>query len=438
MCGHICPSLCGERCVQKCVECERVEIKSCIQIELHCQHTFDLELLDRHNRLQDVYAIESDGHIMSLALSKEFGTAPTCPTCLAPITDVRRYAAGLQIKALPDNIDRMIAKMGRKLNAFEEGLTRKVREMDMDFAGFCRKIRPSPMAAKVNQRLVWERGESFMEVQRKVTDFRGKNKSRVRKASSCAAVLDLIVTVDDVVKPFQANAVEVESFIGRPDIFTSPNFSFDLRYDLLFLRIRLAILQEALRMSEFLKPLNDPSQQIQALAQGLRTLTSQESVRNVIVAEEAIGKCEGRKMACIEVELRLVQLSFHIVARSSGVTSKTDTEKCCERVMRLCRQYPDTAGKFLKSYRNVERCLKSSQPLVSVYTADTVDVWRRWGRHVVGHLSKCKYGHPYSTATFDGCPDCGREVEVRNAPEPIDYESFMKNDEFLAQMRRAS
>jgi len=31
------------------------------------------------------------------------------------------------------------------------------------------------MAAKANQRMVWERGNSFMEVQAKVTNFRGMN-----------------------------------------------------------------------------------------------------------------------------------------------------------------------------------------------------------------------------------------------------------------------
>lgn len=150
-------------------------IEDRIQIALRCGHHFDLESLDRQNRIQDVYEITNDGHIVSLALSKEPGTLSTCPICLVPMKDVRRYSAGLQIKALPDNIDRMIAKMGRKLNAFEEQLTRKVREMEGDFAGFCKKIRPNPMAAKVNQRLVFERGESFMEVQRQVTGFQGKN-----------------------------------------------------------------------------------------------------------------------------------------------------------------------------------------------------------------------------------------------------------------------
>ena len=412
-------------------------MKDYIQISLRCGHTFDLEHLDRHTQFQNIYEMQNDGQVVSLALAKDFETAPTCPTCLAPITDIRRYSAGQQLKAFSDNVDRMIAKMGRKINAFEEGLLHRQRDMDADFPGFSQKIRPSPLAAKMNQRLVWERGQTFMEVQKKVTDFRGKIYPDYA-ANMKADAPDLIGVLDEVVKPFQNNVIQVETFIGRPDFFTSPNFSFDLKYDLLFLRCRLAVLQEAMRMSDYMKPLNDPSQQLQALAQGLRTLTSQEGLRIVDAAEEAIGKCEARKTVCLEVELRLIQLSLQIVVRSSGVESRLNTEASCERVMHLCRRYPDTAGKFLKSYRNIERSLNSFQPLVPLYTAETTETWRRWGRHVVGHLRCCKYGHPYSTATFDGCPDCGREVEVAAAPEPIDYEALMKNDEFLAKMRRTS
>ena len=68
----------------------------------------------------------------------------------------------------------MIAKMGRKLEMFEDALRRKLREMEADFSAFGKKIRANPIAAKANQRLVWERGNSFGEVQVKVTDFRGK------------------------------------------------------------------------------------------------------------------------------------------------------------------------------------------------------------------------------------------------------------------------
>ncbi|KAI9870792.1 MAG: hypothetical protein M1830_003805 [Pleopsidium flavum] len=302
--------------------------------------------------------------------------------------------------------------MGRKLNIFDDQLCCRERELKAEFAGFCNRIRPSPMAAKANQRMVWERGNSLMDVQMKVADFR-----------------------DDVIIPFQKNIIEVEKFIGQPDIFTSPNFSFDLRFDLLFFRCRLATLQEAMRISDFLKPLNDPSQQIQALAQGLRTITSEQSVRNVIATEEAISKCEERNMKCLEVELRLIQLSFHIIARFSGVEPELDTEVSCAKVVRLCRRYPDTAGRFLKSYRNLKRSLDGLQSLVQIYTVETMDVWRRWAKHAVGHLTRCGYGHPYSTATFNGCPECGREVEVVAAPEPVDYESYMKNDEFLAKMK---
>ena len=159
--------------MQKCVECERDKIGNRFWIELLCGHNFDLKCLDRHTQLQNIYKISKDGHVVCLSLSQE-SEPPTCPTCQTPITDIRRYSASVQIKALPDNIDRMVAKMGRKMSYFEEGLVHKIQDMERDFAGFCKKIRPSPIAAKVNQRLVWERGESFMEVQRKVTSFRGK------------------------------------------------------------------------------------------------------------------------------------------------------------------------------------------------------------------------------------------------------------------------
>lgn len=227
----------------------------------------------------------------------------------------------------------------------------------------------------------------------------------------------------------------METFIGQQDLFSSLNFSFDLRFDLLFFRCRLAALQEARRISDFLRPLRDPSEQIQALAQCLRTLVSEESMQNMVTATEGIQKCEERNMKCLEVEFRLMQLCYCMVARLSGARPRLDTQTSCEKVIQLCRQYPDTAGKFLKSYRSLKRSLDGFQSPGQIYTSETADVWRRWVKYKVGHLARCKYAHPYSTATFDGCPECGRELEDVVIPEPIDYESYMKNDEFLARMR---
>lgn len=141
---------------------------------LNCGHVFDLEYLDRHVRVHDVYAIGDQGSISSLSLSKISEKAPRCPTCLAPIKDVRRYSYLMQLKSLSDNVDRMIAKMGRKLYMFEEQLSCTERELEAEFARFCNKIRTTPMAAKVNQRMVWERGNLLMEVQNRVTKFRGR------------------------------------------------------------------------------------------------------------------------------------------------------------------------------------------------------------------------------------------------------------------------
>ncbi len=192
-------------------------------------------------------------------------------------------------------------------------------------------------------------------------------------------------------------------------------------------------------MANHLETLNDPSQQAGALARGLQRLTSEESAKNIIAADEAIEKSKEKNTKCLETELRLVQLCFYTMStRTSETKSELDTKASCERIVQLCRQFPDTAGRFLKSYKKLERALYGAQPLGHLYSADIQDLSRRWGNHKTGHLELCRYGHPYSTATFDGCPECGREVELAAAAERIDYESYMKNDEFLAQMRKAS
>ena len=39
---------------------------------------------------------------------------------------------------------------------------------------FRKKMKPNPMAGKANQRLAYDRGNACMEVQQKMTDFRGR------------------------------------------------------------------------------------------------------------------------------------------------------------------------------------------------------------------------------------------------------------------------
>lgn len=173
-CGHVCPSLCGERCPKTCSQCEGQTSSTTAQISLSCGHRFDISVLDKHAHVDDIYITNSEGDFTSLSLSKGVPDVPLCPTCSTPIKHVRRYSLVQQVKNLHENIDRMVAKMGRKLSLFEHTFCHVERKLKSDFRDFCKRIRPSPTAAKSNQNLVWDRINAFTRPQNQVVAFRGK------------------------------------------------------------------------------------------------------------------------------------------------------------------------------------------------------------------------------------------------------------------------
>lgn len=200
-----------------------------------------------------------------------------------------------------------------------------------------------------------------------------------------------------------------------------------------------------MQVSDFLNSLKDPSEQIQALVDGLLEFTRKDCLQNVAATGTAIAKCDEKNAKRLEVELRLIQIALHLFGQCIGATSGLEIKQSCEKVMQLCQQYPDTAGKFVGSLRNLERSLQDPRSLGQLYrlSSDKSEIWDQWREHQVGHLARCQHGHPFSTVTFDGCPECGREVkltpaktaEKNGARAEIDYESFLKNDEFLASMQ---
>lgn len=68
----------------------------------------------------------------------------------------------------------MYAKFGRKMEMFEDQLSKAEEGLSSTFEDFVKGFRPSPLAGKKNQNLVRVRGNTMMEVQTKITDFRGE------------------------------------------------------------------------------------------------------------------------------------------------------------------------------------------------------------------------------------------------------------------------
>ena len=143
-------------------------------MSLPCGHCFNVEELDQHVGLADFYEISDTGVIVCPRIRVTDIKAPTCPACSESLSSVRRYSLLHQLRSLSDIIDRMYAKFGRKMEMFEDQLTKAESGLCSTFGDFAKQFKPSPLAGKKNQNLVRVRGNTMMEVQTNITDFKGE------------------------------------------------------------------------------------------------------------------------------------------------------------------------------------------------------------------------------------------------------------------------
>ena len=183
VCGHVCPSLCGEPCPGVCIECTTGKFPDQHQMSLPCGHGFGVQELDEHVGLADFYEISGTGVIECPRIRNTDVQAPSCPTCGESLAGFRRYSLPHQIQGLPDILDRMYAKFGRKMEMFEDHLVKAELELSSSFEDFSKQFRPSPLAGKKNQNLVRIRGNVMTEVQKRITDFRGERSSALKSFS---------------------------------------------------------------------------------------------------------------------------------------------------------------------------------------------------------------------------------------------------------------
>ncbi|MCJ1252883.1 hypothetical protein MMC24_000689 [Lignoscripta atroalba] len=352
-----------------------------------------------------------NGGVTRLALA-----APGCPTCGASVEGVRRYAAFTQVQALPETIDRMYAKFGRKLDMFVSQMFLTEELLTTSFNFFSKKLRPGPLAGKHNQSIIWERGNAMMEVQQRITRFR-----------------------DEFVVPFEDSLVRLARFLDNPGILKKPRSAFKIRYDFLYYRCRLITLEDASQLCRYITKLGQSTQHSSTLAEGLRMLIKEQALKNIKALEIRISDCNSLNLKRLEVELRLAQVCFHMLCRFLDTDSGVDVKASLRRVALLCQRYPDTAGNLYRSYRTIKAYVDGGpapKRLYDVYGNETRGLWRDLGKHKTGNLAYCVYDHPYSTSTFPNCPECGKEVDAPPPREPIDYNSFLHEDDFLAAMMK--
>ncbi|KAI9704228.1 MAG: hypothetical protein M1836_007089 [Candelina mexicana] len=366
--------------------------------------------MDTHVGLSMVYSINEEGIIDGFSLGRgELPSLPSvgCPTCGGPLTGVRRYAILYKIKDTPNVLDRMIAKFGRKISTWHRELVEREELLRAKFLWFCREISPGP----------------------------GANIPVLRYEDPQFFALRGLICLDEVVRPFERNVLDIAS-LTEARIFRRPVFAFALRLELLFRRCRLETLLEARRMADFLHRQDDPTEQLQTIAKGLLSTVDEQSAQNIRQISSANEDCKDRRLPALEVEFTLSQLTFLATSRRNDDEVTSNAVANYDRVLDLCGKFPDTAGRFFRSCRLAKRATDGLDPPEQTYAAEPRDHWRKWGKHVTGHLSYCDNGHPYSAVTFDDCPECGREVNLMPAAEPVDYESYLNKDAFLQALER--
>ena len=419
-CRHLCPSLCGELCPAVCPVCRLRDLSQKTYMFLPCGHHFELEYLDRHLDLNNIYVLDTTGNVQKVAsdaLSQVKSTDLACPTCGESCKNIRRYALHYQLVALEGNIDRMHAKLSRKMNMFMEQLYGAKIDLDKSFNDFQKRLKPGPLAGRSNADLVRHRGNTLAEIQSRILDFK-----------------------DDVVQRFEDNIAHLAVFLDISPVpayeFPNINLWYRLRFEVLFVRSRLIILEESLRMLGALRSMNDDSEHTSVLIRGLRSLTQDEANQHILSLNKTIAECDFKNLKRLEAEARLMQVGFHILLGDLGAASDLGCEASLNRILSLCSTFPDTAGVLLTTYTSFKMVVNGKQCHGNLYTRGSKGIWWSWPAHKVGSLKQCVHGHQYSTSTWPGCPECGREVMFSPEPKAVDSKDFLNENAFVAAMRK--
>ena len=415
---HICPGLCGETCPQECQECQGISNKEPM-ITLQCQHTFSVADLDAQFKLGKVYEIDSRGSIVSGAVRK---IPPKdkliCPTCSSPAIGTRRYELSIRLGEVRDTIDRLYAKYGRQMaNLMDE--TRRVDILLFgDIDRFLEGLPSGPLSVKNIRNQIKHRAMPVEEIQREAQRRR-----------------------DEVVEPTQRFVRQFSTMLGSPELFPVPVLQFKLRYDRIFYRCRFMRVELSLRVLFHLQRANDGSSTTKILIEGLRYLIESECTATLDVLQIRITECELTSLKRLEVEFRIVQISFALVLDMLSYQHELDFNTSLARAQTVCTAYPNSAGLLGPNLNLIKAAItqkKFPTKIDDMWDSKAANLWQKWGKHKLGHLVYCQYSHPYSSDGFSCCPECGPVRTEPKEPE-INYNAYLATPaDFMAYFEKMS
>ena len=176
ICGHLCPGLCGEWCCEVCSQCMTGAMPSETMIYLACGHQFNVQALDEYVDLCSIFSMDCNGRIIRVRVQKSIHEMkkPSCPSCGKGLEDVQRYSLLTQLLKFEDNIDRVLAKFGRKMHFFMDQMHKVKINLNDTYKAFERGLRSGPLTGKMNDDLVRYRSNALAGITHNIQTFRGK------------------------------------------------------------------------------------------------------------------------------------------------------------------------------------------------------------------------------------------------------------------------
>ncbi|MCJ1396935.1 hypothetical protein MMC11_000127 [Xylographa trunciseda] len=373
-------------------------------------------MLDDFWGLKDLYKTDGNGVVEKGGVTQvsDYGVL-RCPDCWEPSRNVARYELANQLQDLPATIEYFHSKIGRKLSELHRDFSNVEDLLCYTFRGFCKSLKPGPLGGQHNQRVIWDRGNTMLEIQQKTTKFR-----------------------DEIVAPFESNVARLGIFLNNAKILENVVSPFSLRYDLVYFHCRLVTLEDALQVYQQLLKLEPADQHTSLIAEGLRAKIEEQSVGEVISLGRKIATSKELHLKRIEVELRIIQIGLHMILRKLGIISGLNVPASFDSILDLVRKFPDTAGKLLRTFLSIRPHVDNGiMPTRSadLYTKESKELAPMFKQHKMGTLRHCEYKHPFSGSTFDDCPECGKEV-TPPAPQPqVNIEKVLDPQAFLNYFR---
>ncbi|MCJ1250969.1 hypothetical protein MMC30_008199 [Trapelia coarctata] len=378
--------------------------------------SFTVKELDAALNIKDYYPVDENGTTKARGVSKiPSPESLQCPDCSRAVCNVERYALATQLQDMIPTIDRYYAKMGRKLAAAVGELFNTGASLRRSSEGFCQQLQTGVIFGMKNQRLVVERGNMMLELQQHVTRFH-----------------------DEIVIPFEDNLKRLVTFVNNPDIFGEVVPTFQFRYRLVYYLCRLVTLEDGLRVFQHLGTLGELDRHTSTLMEGLKAKIMDHALAELKSLDSTIADAKVAKLPRLEVELRIVQLGLYLILRSMAVDSGVDLKTSSEAVQLLMERYPDTAGKMIGPFREVEARMRNGAlraSFLDVYGGGSKEMVRALGKHQVGALKHCDNHHLHSSATFPSCPECGREVKVAAREIFQDAKELATSEAFMAKAK---